>query len=151
MTAQADFGAVLAAAERLQRLVPDAVLVGGTAAAIYAAHRVSFGADHVLGDLGRPLEVAELVVDGHVLRVPTEDEMLRVKAWMIVYRNSTRDFVDVAALASRFGMAQAGRVLARYLGGLGMAPVALVVTDPNGAKVVRLHSALQRRHAGPIR
>jgi hypothetical protein len=42
---------VLSAAAHLQQLVPDAVLVGGTAAAIYAGHRLSTDADHVLTDL----------------------------------------------------------------------------------------------------
>jgi hypothetical protein len=42
---------VLSAAARLQRLLPDAVLVGGTAAALYARHRLSTDADHVLPDL----------------------------------------------------------------------------------------------------
>lgn len=152
-----EFDDVLAAAERLQQLVPDAVLVGGTAASLYAEHRISYDDDHVLVDLrdrfeevlstleaskgwvtarvrpGRvilgnfdgietgvlqlrrtqPLEVVELFVRGHRLRVPTVDEMLRVKAWMIVYRNATRDFLDVAALATRFGLDASGRVLAR--------------------------------------
>ena len=44
---------VLAAASSLQRIVPETVLVGGTAAAIYARHRVSGDADHTLGDLKR--------------------------------------------------------------------------------------------------
>lgn len=43
--------AVLESAARLQELVPDAVLVGGTAAAYYALHRTSTDHDHVLGDL----------------------------------------------------------------------------------------------------
>jgi hypothetical protein len=42
---------VLSAAAHLQRIFPDAVLVGGTAAALYAGHRVSTDADHVLNDL----------------------------------------------------------------------------------------------------
>lgn len=42
---------VLASAARLQDLVPDAVLVGGTAAALHARHRVSFDHGHVLTDL----------------------------------------------------------------------------------------------------
>ena len=46
-----DFADVLAAAARLQQLFGDAVLVGGTAAAHHADHRVSFDADHVLADL----------------------------------------------------------------------------------------------------
>jgi len=42
---------VLASAARLQEVVPDAVLVGGSAAAMYAGHRDSFDHDHVLADL----------------------------------------------------------------------------------------------------
>lgn len=42
---------VLASAARLQEVVPDAVLVGGSAAALHAGHRDSFDHDHVLGDL----------------------------------------------------------------------------------------------------
>lgn len=42
---------VLSAAARLQSELPDAVLVGGTAAAVYAGHRFSRDADHVVGDL----------------------------------------------------------------------------------------------------
>jgi hypothetical protein len=42
---------VLASAARLQEVVPDAVLVGGTAAAYYAGHRDSLDHDHVLVDL----------------------------------------------------------------------------------------------------
>jgi len=42
---------VLSSAAHLQRILPDAVLVGGTAAAIYAEHRLSKDADHVLTDL----------------------------------------------------------------------------------------------------
>lgn len=43
----ADLVAVLESAARLQRLVPDAVLVGGSAAALHAGHRISFDHDHV--------------------------------------------------------------------------------------------------------
>lgn len=42
---------VLGSAARLQELVPDAVLVGGSAAALYARHRMSTDHDHVLADL----------------------------------------------------------------------------------------------------
>lgn len=42
---------VLASAARLQEVVPDAVLVGGSAAALHAGHRDSFDHDHVLRDL----------------------------------------------------------------------------------------------------
>jgi len=43
--------AVLASAAELQRVVPDAVLVGGAAAALHAGHHESFDHDHVLPDL----------------------------------------------------------------------------------------------------
>lgn len=46
-----DWEVVLSAAARLQRILPDAVLVGGTAAAVHAEHRLSRDADHVLTDL----------------------------------------------------------------------------------------------------
>lgn len=46
------FADVLESAAKLQRLVPDAVLVGGSAAALHAHHRISLDHDHVLADLG---------------------------------------------------------------------------------------------------
>jgi hypothetical protein len=46
-----DWEQVLSAASRLQRIIPEAVLVGGTASAVYAHHRFSRDADHVLTDL----------------------------------------------------------------------------------------------------
>lgn len=146
---------VLESAARLQEIVPDAVLVGGAAAALHAGHRDSF--DHVLADLRerfdlvleavestdgwvtnrvvpgkvilgelgdieagvrqmirrRPLETQEVrVPTGRRLRVPTMDETLRVKAFLIVRRNQTRDYLDVVALAERMGTEAAARVLA---------------------------------------
>ncbi len=44
-----DWGLVWSSAARLQRIIPDAVLVGGPASAIHAEHRFSRDADH-LGD-----------------------------------------------------------------------------------------------------
>jgi hypothetical protein len=46
-----DWERLLAAERHLQRLVPGAILVGGTAAAIHARHRLSMDGDHVLEDL----------------------------------------------------------------------------------------------------
>jgi len=46
-----DWEDVLSSAAHLQRIIPDAVLVGGTASAIYAGHRLSTDADHILTDL----------------------------------------------------------------------------------------------------
>lgn len=57
-----DWEHVLSSAARLQRILPDAVLVGGTASAIHAEHRFSRDADHVLTDLRHRFEevLAEL-------------------------------------------------------------------------------------------
>ncbi len=63
---------VLTSAALLQQAVPDAVLVGGAAAALYAGHRDSFDHDHVLVDLqDRYLQVLEAVeaTDGWVTSV----------------------------------------------------------------------------------
>ena len=48
---QPDWERLLLAAGRLQRILPGAVLVGGTASAMHAKHRFSNDADHVLTDL----------------------------------------------------------------------------------------------------
>ena len=142
----------------VQQMVPDAVLVGGSAAALYAGHRDSYDHDHVLGDLqdrfdvvlealesegewvtnrvvpgkvilGRlgdieagvrqmirtqPLETTQVTLpSGGVLKVPTAAETLRVKGFLIVRRNQTRDYLDVAALADRYGIHEAAGILAR--------------------------------------
>lgn len=48
-----EWEAVLSTAARLQEILPDAVLVGGTASALHAGHRMSVDDDHVLTDLSR--------------------------------------------------------------------------------------------------
>lgn len=50
-TSLPDWERVLASAAHLQRILPDAVLVGGSASVVYAKHRLSTDADHVLTDL----------------------------------------------------------------------------------------------------
>ena len=63
---------VLTSAAALQQVVPEAVLVGGAAAAYHARHRESFDHDHVLGDLAqRYAQVLEAVeaTDGWVTSV----------------------------------------------------------------------------------
>jgi hypothetical protein len=42
---------LLSAAAHRQRILPDAVLVGGTAVATHTHHRLSYAADHTLNDL----------------------------------------------------------------------------------------------------
>lgn len=61
-----------------------------------------------------PLEFTEQTLpDGQVLRVPTLDETLRVKAFLTVKRNQVRDYLDVAALSALTGASRAGRVLSQ--------------------------------------
>lgn len=156
-TISAGMARVWESAARLQRAVPDAILVGGSAATLYAAHRLSDDHDHVvadlsdrfdvvlealerekdwvtnrvtpgkiiLGELGgieagvrqlirrKPLEVQEVKLSsGALLRVPTAAETLRIKAFLIVKRNQVRDYLDVAALADRYGLGPAAFELA---------------------------------------
>jgi hypothetical protein len=78
----------------------------------------------ILGELGgietgvrqllrsRPLEIAETEVRGKRLVVPTLPEILRIKAWLALSRNQTRDYLDIAALADRIGLDEAAAVLA---------------------------------------
>lgn len=140
--------AVLEAAARLQELIPDAILVGGTAAA-------SLDDDHVVVDLRtrfdavlaaleetkgwvtarverpvmilgrldgietgvrnlvrrRPLEVEEIRVGARKLRVPTLAEITRIKAWLCLMRNATRDYLDFVALAARQGDERAAELV----------------------------------------
>lgn len=142
-------------AARLQSLVPGAVLVGGSAAALHAHHRQSLDHDHVVADLserfdtvlenletlgdwstarvqpgkiilgelggietgvrqllrGRPLETTEIEVRGKRLVAPTAAEILRIKAWLALARNQTRDYLDIAALADRIGIGEAASIL----------------------------------------
>lgn len=51
-----------------------------------------------------PLETTEIKVrGGKRIRVPTVAEMLRIKAFLVVDRNATRDYLDVAALSHHLG------------------------------------------------
>lgn len=77
----------------------------------------------ILGELGgietgvrqmlrkRPLETEEVQVRGRTLTVPTELEILRIKAWLAVSRNQTRDYLDIAALADHMGIGPAAGTL----------------------------------------
>jgi len=147
---------LMEAAANMQGLLPGAVLIGGSAAAIHLQHRYSFDADHILSDLRekyeavldflegrddwetarihppklilgnfqgvetgirqlmrrRPLETEQIHMgEGKSITVPTVSEMLRTKAWMIVSRNATRDYIDFAALAEHMGVETAIHVL----------------------------------------
>ena len=147
--ASPDWERLLAHAAALQTKIPGAVLVGGTAAALHAGHRVSFDHDHVIRDLGgnydaalaalesiagwrtsrkirgklvlgkvgtieaglrhlrrsAPLETTKITLrSGATLTVPTPAEILRIKAFLLVERNATRDYLDVAALSRHLGL-----------------------------------------------
>ena len=91
---------VLASAARLQEVVPDAVLVGGSAAAYYAAHRESFDHDHVLEDL-----------------VERYDEVLEAVEATDGWATSTTFFASaiisawIAGVSSAFGTPRSARTL----------------------------------------
>ncbi len=62
----------------------------------------------------RPLEVAAVELpSGESVTVPTLEEILRIKAFLVVRRNQTRDYLDLAALADRLGSERAADVLGR--------------------------------------
>lgn len=151
---------VLSAAARLQTIVPDAILVGGTAVAIHTGHRQSQDADHVVENLRHhfdeiladlenvagwktarlnrpvqilgsldgimtgirqlkrqePLETVERLLEPSNVRIvfPTAEELLRIKCFLVITRNATRDFLDVAALIETLGLARAGDALRRF-------------------------------------
>lgn len=147
---------LLAHAALLQARIPNAILVGGTAAALHAEHRFSFDHDHVVAELEQhydeataalesivgwrtrrrvkgklvlgaidgieaglrnlrrsaPLETTVLELGGgRRLRVPTIEEMLRIKAFLVVERNATRDYLDVAALSHHLGVQRGAAAL----------------------------------------
>lgn len=60
---------------------------------------------------GRPLETAQVEVQGKQLVIPTAAEILRIKAWLALNRNQTRDYLDIAAVADRIGLDEAAEVL----------------------------------------
>jgi len=47
----------------------------------------------------RPLEIEEVAG----LRVPTLEEMTRIKAWLLVIRHTVRDYLDTVVLCERLG------------------------------------------------
>ncbi len=50
-----------------------------------------------------PLEVEIHQTPHGPIRVPTLEEMTRLKAWMVLIRNATRDYLELVALADRLG------------------------------------------------
>ena len=60
----------------------------------------------------RALETMEIEVRGRRLRVPTPAAILRIKGWLAVSRNATRDYLDLAALSDHAGVDAAANALA---------------------------------------
>ena len=61
-----------------------------------------------------PLEVTKVEVpSGAEVTAPTLEETLRIKAFLIVRRNQTRDYLDVAALTAALGVDRTAEVLSR--------------------------------------
>ncbi len=50
-------------------------------------------------------------MQGKRLLIPTAAEILRIKAWLALSRNQTRDYLDIAALADRIDSIEAATVL----------------------------------------
>jgi hypothetical protein len=108
-----DWERLLAAERHLQSLVPGAVLVGGTAAALHAGHRKSLdGVMTGIRQLRRTRALETEVVDG--LRVPTLAEMARVKAWLLATRHTVRDYLDTVVLLERLGAANVNAAFASF-------------------------------------
>jgi hypothetical protein len=61
-----------------------------------------------------PLETVTVdLPGGRKLKLPTVEEMLRIKAYLVVQRNATRDYLDTAALSHHLGLGQSARALDR--------------------------------------
>ena len=61
-----------------------------------------------------PLETTEVTVNGLPITVPTPGEILRIKGFLILRRNATRDYVDFAALGDYLGSNAAAEALSRF-------------------------------------
>jgi hypothetical protein len=60
------------------------------------------------------LETIEIKAPGNLrLRLPTVEEMLRIKAFLTVERDATRDYLDVAALSHHLGLRKSAGALGR--------------------------------------
>ena len=61
-----------------------------------------------------PLETTTLTVEDQPITIPTEAEILRIKGFLLLRRNATRDYVDFAAVADRIGRAATAEAFARF-------------------------------------
>lgn len=167
---------VIRAASRVQRILPDAILVGGSASAIHCKHRFSYDDDHVIANLAprfkSVLEQLEEVAGWRTNRLrppvlilgnfdgvetgirnlirsepldttvyesahgdvtlPTLPEMMRIKAALILKRNTTRDFIDFVALADHLRSLDGDPAVAD-----GLASLDRLYPQENGESAVR--------------
>ncbi len=49
--------------------------------------------------------------DGKEIKLPTVEEMLRIKVFLVIERNATRDYLDVAALSHHLGISKSARAV----------------------------------------
>jgi hypothetical protein len=90
---------------------------------------------------GRPLDTELVAAAGGLVRVPTLPEMLRIKSWLVVTRNATRDYVDTAALAARLDGSAEGTASES------LAPLDALYPQDNGESVLR---QLAKQLADPL-
>lgn len=61
-----------------------------------------------------PLETTTRSVGDQQITIPTEAEILRIKGFLLLRRNATRDYVDFAAVADRIGYSATAEACARF-------------------------------------
>jgi hypothetical protein len=118
-----------------------------------------------------PLETTSIKAPGgRNLKVPMIAEMLRVKTFLLVERNATRDYLDVAALSHHLGIAKSVRAIERmrqlyaeFAGEAGDIMISIVVklgaawklplpSSPKaGLRSVRPSLAGKRQNSRPVR
>ena len=153
-----DWENVISNIARINDILPDAIIVGGTASALYSEHRTSHDTDLVIKDLKerfndilstleavsgwktsrirppvlilgslngietgirqlirtKPLETTDIEYKGQKLTVPTPEEILRIKGFLILARNATRDYIDFVALADHLGIKKTNKALTSF-------------------------------------
>lgn len=97
-----DWERVLSSAARLQRPVQILGSLDG----------IETGVRQLMRD--EPLETTVVNCVGAQITVPTESEMLRIKAVLILRRNATRDYIDFVALADHLGDIKLTQALASF-------------------------------------
>lgn len=153
-----DWENVISNIARINDILPDAIIVGRTASALYSEHRTSHDTDLVIKDLKerfndilstleavsgwktsrirppvlilgslngietgirqlirtKPLETTDIEYKGQKLTVPTPEEILRIKGFLILARNATRDYIDFVALADHLGIKKTNKALTSF-------------------------------------